>query len=35
MRGKSNFSLRHKAEDDFGIGAPGIIGVNDSFALPD
>jgi hypothetical protein len=29
IRGKSNFSLQHKDEDDFGSAAPGIIGVND------
>jgi hypothetical protein len=29
MRGKSDFSLRHKVEDDFGSVAPGIIEVND------
>jgi hypothetical protein len=29
MAGKSDFSLRHKVEDDFGSVALGIIGVND------
>jgi hypothetical protein len=29
--GKSDFSFRHKVEDDFGSVAPGIIGVNDEF----
>jgi hypothetical protein len=33
MRGKSDFSLRHKVEDDLGSVAPGIIGVNDSFVF--
>jgi hypothetical protein len=29
MWGKSDFSMRNKAEDYFGSVAPGIIGVND------
>jgi hypothetical protein len=29
MQGKSDFSLRHKVEDDFASVTPGIIGVND------
>jgi hypothetical protein len=29
MRGKSDLSLRHKVEHDFGGMAPGITGVND------
>jgi hypothetical protein len=33
MRGKSDFSLRHKVEDDFGSVAPRNIGVNDEFAF--
>jgi hypothetical protein len=27
--GKSDFSLRHRVEDEFGSVAPGIVGVND------
>jgi hypothetical protein len=33
IRGKSDFSLRHKVEDDIGSVAPGIIGVNDESAF--
>jgi hypothetical protein len=33
MRGKSDFSLRHKVEDNIGSVAWRIIGVNDIFAF--
>jgi hypothetical protein len=33
MQGKSDFSLRHKVEDDIGRVAWKTIGVNDEFAF--
>jgi hypothetical protein len=33
MRGKSDFLLRRKGEDNFGSAAPGIISVNGEFAF--
>jgi hypothetical protein len=34
MQGKSEFSWRHRIEDDFGSVAPGIVGVNNELRLP-